>query len=316
MRISAVVRCLNEIEHIERLVFGLRAQSLPIDELIFVDSGSTDGTLELIEDLGDIVVHIDRSEFSFGRSLNRGISQASGDLVLICSAHVYPSHDDWVEQMARMFDNGRIAYVYGRQIGDHRTKFSELRVMKSWFPPVSTAAQSHPFANNANAMLRRSVWCERGFDEYLTGLEDIEWARYVQGIGFELAYCATAPVFHVHEENWSTIRNRYRREAMAYKKMFPGAEMAAVQAMRLACSSVILDLLASLKSRTAVSPLEVVQFRMNQFYGTWKGYASGMPDAELISRLYYPRRTGVEADSMNGRALSYDGFSASEEALG
>ncbi|WP_431840190.1 glycosyltransferase family 2 protein [Gordonia hongkongensis] len=304
--VTAVVRCLNEVDHIERLVTGMRAQSVPVDELIFVDSGSTDGTLELIERFGDIVVHIERSEFSFGRSLNRGISAASGDLVLVCSAHVYPSHDDWVEQLRNAFDDDTVAYAYGRQIGDHRTKFSEERVMRSWFPPTSIDRQPHPFANNANSMLRRDVWATHGFDETLTGLEDVAWASYVQSQGYAVSYRANAPVYHVHEEDWTTVRNRYRREAIAYKRIFPDSGMTVGRAGVLFGSSVIMDSLAAVRNQRRVSPSDIVMFRANQFFGAWKGFADDMPDAELLSRFYYPRRTGVKADTLNGRILNYD----------
>lgn len=303
--ISAVVRCLNEVAHIERLVAGMRAQSVKIDELIFVDSGSTDGTLELIHRFGDKVVHIDRSEFSFGRSLNRGIEAATGDLVLICSAHVYPSHDDWVEKLADAFNDEKVVYAYGRQLGDHRTKFSEERVMKSWFPPTSIPNQTHPFANNANAMLRRDVWLDHQFDETLTGLEDVAWASYVQSRGYAVAYCANAPVYHVHEESWSTVRNRYRREAIAYRRIFPESSMSALRAIRLFLSSVTMDALAVLRNRRMASPGEILRFRANQFYGAWKGFADDMPDAELLARFYYPRRTGVQADPLDGQRLDY-----------
>ncbi|WP_290727317.1 glycosyltransferase family 2 protein [Gordonia sp. UBA6683] len=313
MKISAVVRCLNEVDHIDRLVFGLRSQTLKVDEIVFVDSGSTDGTLEVIERLGDVIVHIDPSEFSFGRSLNLGIQHASGDLVLICSAHVYPSHDNWVEKLAEPFAKPDVAYVYGRQIGDHRTKFSEVRVMKSWFPPVSSDAQSYPFANNANAMIRRSVWAEREFDETLTGLEDIEWARYVLESDKSLAYSATACVYHVHEESWAKIRNRYRREAIAYKRIFPSSDMSLLSAVSLFVSSVCLDILASVKARQRASLSNIVLFRMNQFIGAWRGFADGLPDAQLLARFYYPRRTGVAAEVPEGRALMYPGWAGKPE---
>ena len=72
-------------------------------------------------------MNIAKSEFSFGRALNRGCAAASGDILLFASAHVYPVYDPYVEHLVSAFDRGGVAIAYGRQVGDERTKFSESR---------------------------------------------------------------------------------------------------------------------------------------------------------------------------------------------
>ena len=99
--ISAVIRAFNEEGHLGRLLHGLAAQSQPPDEIIVVDSGSTDNTVEIAEQAGCKIVRIAKDEFTFGRSLNRGCEVASCDGLLIVSAHVYPLYDDYVEHLAR-----------------------------------------------------------------------------------------------------------------------------------------------------------------------------------------------------------------------
>lgn len=71
-RISAVIRALNEGKHIGRLLKGLDEQTVKPDEIIVVDSGSTDDTVAIAEAAGCKIVHIAKHEFSFGRALNRG----------------------------------------------------------------------------------------------------------------------------------------------------------------------------------------------------------------------------------------------------
>lgn len=75
-RVSVVIRALNEGKHIGRLLKGLEQQTVKLDEVILVDSGSTDNTVAIAEAAGCTVVHIAKNEFSFGRALNKGCAAA------------------------------------------------------------------------------------------------------------------------------------------------------------------------------------------------------------------------------------------------
>jgi len=88
MRVSIVIRACNEEKHIARLLEGIAQQFLKEAEIILVDSGSTDRTLEIASQYPVRVVHIQPEEFTFGYSLNQGVSHTYGDLIVIASAHV------------------------------------------------------------------------------------------------------------------------------------------------------------------------------------------------------------------------------------
>ena len=201
MRCSLVIRAFNEEKHIGRLLEGVRRQTVRDVEIILVDSGSTDATAAIAAQYEVKVVHIPPAEFTFGRSLNLGLSTATCDLVAIASAHVYPVYPDWLERLLEPFADPSIALTYGKQRGDEHSKFSEHQIFARWFPEDSTARQNHPFCNNANAALRRSVWEEHPYDESLTGLEDLAWAKWAFEQGHAIAYLAEAEIIHVHDRN-------------------------------------------------------------------------------------------------------------------
>ncbi len=213
--ISVIIRAFNEADHIGRLLAGLSQQTRQPDEVIVVDSGSTDATVEIARLFGARIETIAPQDFTFGRSLNVGCAAATGDVLLIASAHVYPLYDTWVEAMVEPFKDPSVALTYGRQVGDHRTRFSEQQLLAKWFPARSDPDQAHPFCNNANAAIRRGVWLEQPYDEELTGLKDMHWAKRAMDAGHRIAYVAGAPVAHVHREGFSQLKNRYRREAIA-----------------------------------------------------------------------------------------------------
>lgn len=295
-RVSVVIRAYNESQHIGRLLKGLAQQTIQPDEIILVDSGSTDDTVAIAEAAGCTIVHIAKSEFSFGRALNRGCAAASGDILLFASAHVYPVYDTYIEHIARAFDREQVAIVYGRQVGDERTKFSESRVMLKWFPHQNIWDQDHPFSNNANAAVLKSVWQESPYDESLTGLEDLDFAKKALDAGYKITYVADSPVVHVHEETWSIIRNRYRREAMAYARIVEGSELTLRGAVILALSNIAGDYREAAKARCLRgNVVSIPLFRTAQFIGAWEGFHA--PDnvtARLLERFYYP------ADSAGG----------------
>ena len=289
-RVSAVIRAYNESRYIGRLLKGLAQQTVKPDEIILVDSGSTDDTVQIAESAGCRIVHIAKDEFSFGRALNRGCAAASGDILLFASAHVYPVYNTHVEHIVKAFDRDGVAVVYGRQVGDDRTKFSESRVMLKWFPNQNIWDQGHPFSNNANAAVLKSVWQESPYDESLTGLEDLDFAKRALSRGCKIAYVADAPVVHVHEESWGIIRNRYRREAMAYARIVEGSKMSLPNALGLALSNIASDYKEAIKvHRLRRNVISIPQFRFAQFVGAWEGFRT--PDhvtGSLRERFYYP----------------------------
>lgn len=307
--VSVVIRCLNEEQHIGRLLAGLERQSRRPDEIVVVDSGSTDATLDIAARYDTNIVHIKPQDFSFGRALNVGCAAASGDVLVFVSAHVYPLYDSYLDLLTAPFTNPSVALSYGRQVGDHRTKYSEARVLLQWFPEKSIPRQHHPFCNNANAAVRRSVWQDLPYDESLTGLEDLDWARRAQAKGLEVSYVAEAPVAHVHEESWKTVVNRYRREAIAYKRiMGDEATVAGLESVRLALTNAIGDYVQAAREGVMMNNfLEIPKFRVAQFFGAWQGFRQGDVISEgLKRRFYYPAsNAGLDVPQLPGNPIVY-----------
>ncbi|MEH3138887.1 MAG: glycosyltransferase family 2 protein [Mycobacterium kyogaense] len=307
-RVSAVIRAYNEADHIGRLLKGLQAQTVSLHEVILVDSGSTDDTVAIAESMGCKIVRIDKSEFSFGRALNRGCAAATGSILLFASAHVYPVYDTYLEHMVSGFQREGTAIVYGRQVGDERTKFSEARVMLKWFPNESIWDQGHPFSNNANAAVLKSLWESSPYDETLTGLEDLDFAQKAIMKGHKVAYVADAPVVHVHEESWSVTRNRYRREAIAYTRIVEDAEMSFPKSVGLAASNIIGDYIDAAKAKRLRGNITSIPlFRSAQFIGAWEGFRqpNNLSD-RLLERFYYPAEAkSYELPPATGRKIVY-----------
>lgn len=288
---SIVIRAFNEEAHISKLLDGIRHQTIDDVQVILVDSGSSDRTVEIANRYRVQVVSIQPQDFTFGRSLNLGISHAKADFVVFASAHVYPVYPDWLERLLEPFNDEKVALSYGKQRGMETTQFSEHRIFEHWFPDISTNNQSHPFCNNANAAIRKKLWEQNTYNEILPGLEDLAWARWAHEQGYRIAYVAEAEIVHVHNESWRGISNRYRREGMAFKMIYPQEQFGIPELLKAFLTNVKNDLKIAKRDKIINKVWKsVLGFRWNQFYGTYLGYhQSGPLTWQLKQTFYYPR---------------------------
>ena len=238
------------------------------------------------------MVSIEPEQFTFGRSLNVGCSVASGDVIVILSAHTYPVRTDFLRKLTSKLTSAANIVAYGRQIGDNRTKFSEKVLMSQWFPSENIIEQGHAFSNNACAALPKKLWEALKYDEELSGLEDIDFARRLLDKGGEVVYEEEASIVHVHEQSFRGTYNRYFNEAFAYSKIFPRERMGLDRAVRLLARNIVRDLTLAREARVLHrNALAILAFRTAQFAGSWRGFQrEPQSESALWQRLYRPSK--------------------------
>lgn len=273
-RISIIIRTLNEADHLDELLQGIAAQQTDglTYDVILVDSGSTDGTLEIAERHGCHIHHITREEFSFGRSLNMGCKAANGDILVIISGHCVPADEHWLQKLCQPILDSKADYTYGRQLGGLHSHFSECRIFAKNYPEQSRIPQEGFFCNNANSAVSRQAWAICKFDETLTGLEDMEFAQRLVRDGGKVAYVAESCVFHRHNESWRQVERRFEREALALQKIMPHVQINLTDMLRYVVTSVWKDWKYALRANVwRAKAREIVLYRINQYYGSFKG---------------------------------------------
>jgi len=289
--VSIIVRCYNEEKHIGRLLSGILAQDRSNVEVIIVDSGSDDATLSIASNYPVKIIRIEPKKFSFGYSLNKGCENSSGKYLVFASAHVYPVYRDWLDKLLQPLENIKIALCYGKQRGNNQTQYSERQIFQKWFPDDSCLDQDGPFCNNANAAIRREIWESKKYNEDLTGLEDLDWAKRVMDSGYGISYISEAEVIHIHDESMKNIFNRYRREAIALKQIFPDECLSILEVMKLSSANIWNDYRLAWRDRELMEHMiSILVFRLMQFSG---GYRGGKESVHVSGRLketfYYPR---------------------------
>jgi len=208
---SIVIRAKNEAKDIGDALDRISRQiGVSSFETIVVDSGSTDGTVEIARQFDTQIIEIPPESFSFGRALNIGIEAASGEYVIALSAHSLPADNTWLSKLIEPLSDPTVGGVYGRHIPRSNVTALELFGMK-----LSGVTSHRPrrqnrdmMFSNANSALRRSLTIEQPFNPTLPGGEDFEWVDRIQRRGWIVCYQPTAAVYHSHGESFGKLVRR------------------------------------------------------------------------------------------------------------
>jgi rhamnosyltransferase len=199
---------------------AIRAQrtELPF-EVVAIDSGSTDGTLELLARGADRLLEIAPREFDHGTTRNAGIAACRGELVALLVQDALPASDDWLESLtaplrsdpllagtcARQLPRPAASAVTRHYLAGWAASAAEPRAMEVRDAPAwSALSPAERLAlctfDDVCSCIRRSVW-ERFPFRPTEIAEDVEWAREVLLAGWRLAYVPQARVVHSHERS-------------------------------------------------------------------------------------------------------------------
>lgn len=291
--VSVILRTYNESRHLDELLTSLRSQDQDTFslEVVLVDSGSTDGTLEIAARHAVKIVHIKKSDFTYGRSLNLGCAAAAGDIFTLISGHCIPTNSAWLKSLVKPLLDGIASCTYGRQLARDTTKFSERQLFSKYFPNYSKIVQDGFFCNNANAAITREVWCRFGYNEQLTGLEDMHLARQICESGGRIAYISEAAVFHIHDESWRQVRVRYEREALALQQILPNVHFGLRDFIIYWVLAVIGDAKIAFSEKCILRETRsIILFRLMQYWGTYKGSRKHrIISAAMKHSYFYPK---------------------------
>ena len=177
-QISVVIRTKDSAETLSDCLNSLEQQTQAIHEIVVVDSGSSDGTLEIASQFRcKVVAYPSGISFNYSKSLNLGIEQTSGDYVFILSSHSIAQNRNslkWLLRCLEVHPNAPgCSLNKSLQSCEPVTSFDALQI---------EIVDRHNFRgsalSNTACLIRRRAWLERRYDETIATAEDIDWSLY------------------------------------------------------------------------------------------------------------------------------------------
>lgn len=224
-RYSVIIPVKNGASTIERCLTEVFNQTIIKNtEVIIIDSGSTDGTLKILEKYPVRLFQIHPKEFNHGLTRNFGVKQARGEFVVMTVQDAWPADDRWLEKLTRHFDDPEVTGVCGQQIVPHEKDKNPHEWFRPVNPPSIDSYQFNDFAGFESLDPKEKRWVCR-WDNVTTMYiaevlkndipfkkvgfgEDIIWAKDAYRQGYKLVYDTSARVYHYHHIKYKSMFER------------------------------------------------------------------------------------------------------------
>lgn len=230
MKVSIVILTKNGQEYINDCLDTITKQEFEGKvEIVAIDSGSADQTLDILKKYPVRIRSIKAEEFSHSKTRNLGVSLAEGDYVVLLSQDAVPTGKSWLKHLiAPLLADSSVGAAFGRQMpNSHTNPVNSFRIKWLYGSGYSLkdSASEYEFPrkmfsfSDVNAVARRELLLQFPFREDLSFCEDVYLAKQLISSGYKIAYCPDASVSHGHNHSIPVIFSRYFDIAVAYKKI-------------------------------------------------------------------------------------------------
>jgi rhamnosyltransferase len=220
MEVALIIPTCNAASHWPSLCEGICRQSLRPDQVIVIDSSSTDGTAAQARAAGFDVIEISRSEFSHGGSRQAAALRAPhADILIYLTQDAIPCGTEAFRTLVGVFRDPDVGAAYGRQIPRQTADAIEAHARLFNYPPASQLRswecratlgfKSIFFSNAFGAYRRRALMGIGGFSPHVDFGEDTLAIAHLHRAGWKSAYVADALAVHSHAHSLRDEFNRY-----------------------------------------------------------------------------------------------------------
>ncbi|MGE0283269.1 MAG: glycosyltransferase [Rhizobiaceae bacterium] len=242
LKATVVIPTFNGAERLAEVLDAVANQKGPLEfEVLCIDSGSRDETLDIIGERQSVRLHrIEQAEFNHGDTRNLGMELSDSDYVAFLTQDALPRSSTWLFDLVGVLDAvPSAAGAFGRHFAyPHASPFTKrdldrhFDMLKRDCPVISTYADMDRFDerdpkwvgmlrffSNNNSCIARKAWRRVPFPRINFG-EDQTWAWKVLKAGYAKVYVDNAAVFHSHDYDVEQERRRARTESAFYRIEF------------------------------------------------------------------------------------------------
>ena len=226
-RVSILLVTKNGARYLAEVLDGIGRQRgcFQLEEILAVDSGSRDGSVEILRKAGARVMTIPAAAFGHGKTRNLVASQACGDYLVFLTQDATPATADWLENLlAPLVADPLVVGAYSRHtprpschpmewrriVQEELTGMPDSRVnSRVDNPDYDRTPLFFSFFANTSSVIRHATWRDVPWPEVEFG-EDHLWAKQVLEAGYKTAYCADSVVYHSHSYGpWANFRRHF-----------------------------------------------------------------------------------------------------------
>jgi rhamnosyltransferase len=221
--VSIIMRSFNEAWALGGTLAALKEQNWTNWELIVIDSGSTDGSQELIRAANPAhFIQIQPHEYNPSRVMNHGMRLSRADYCLFLNSDATPQGPNWLRPLAEGLFNPKTAAVFGRQVPRPDCQAVYACDYDRCFGPERESANWGHFFSMVSSGLRKDIWAIRGFREDLQYAEDDEYTRWCIEQGYDVVYCPDSVAMHSHNYTPQQAYKRCFGDGRALAACWPG----------------------------------------------------------------------------------------------
>lgn len=206
-RVSVIVPVYNGGRMVCETVRCLLRQTLTPAEIIVVDDGSTDDTLELLRRFSDRVLVLSKPNGGPASARNHGLRVATGEFIAFTDSDCLPL-PGWLSKLMEGFTGGAVGGVGGSVRRADDCLFGEYADLYGVLAPEVDGSGEIKYFATANVCFRADVLLEAGwFDEDFRrpGAEDVDLCIRVRELGYKLRHSEGALVLHYHRDSLRSL---------------------------------------------------------------------------------------------------------------
>ena len=217
-RVACITPVFNGGNQLIKLIDSLMNQSI-MPDLFFVDSGSHDGSLELLEGRVKNVTKLSAGSFNHGGTRQKMVDENSGyDIYIFLTQDCYLENSFAIENLIKPFDDLTVGAVCGRQlphinatkIAEHARFFNypEQSTIKKITDIPRLGIKAAFLSNSFSAYRAKALHAVGGFPKHVIFGEDMYVAAKLLIEGWNIAYAGNAECRHSHNY---TLREEFSR---------------------------------------------------------------------------------------------------------
>lgn len=253
--ISIFIPTLNAGKNFENILKSIFNQKYKNFEVIIIDSGSNDSTINIINKFSREnnisklelkkntqknitldnsskirLLHIKKKEFGHGRTRNLALKYARGQIIVFLSQDALARDNEWLTNLLNPLKNKGIGATFSRQIPYKNADITEKCFYSYYFQDKDTVKPNlssknkldNYFFSNVSSAIKKDVLKKFPFDESLIMSEDQGFAKKIIENKLKTYYCSKSVVIHSHNYNLMLTFKRYFDSAFSLSQIFGG----------------------------------------------------------------------------------------------